>query len=97
MTEKLKNYDFTAYLTNSDDLKVLFDDVLETGDANFIVNFLRMAVRARGVELVAKKIKELPDPMPDFLLGEDEPSFKTVLSVIQALEIDLGVRAAPST
>lgn len=93
MTEKLNNYNLTAYLKNSEDLKVLFDDVLKTGDANFIVNFLRMAVRARGVALVSKKIKEKPDPMPDFLLGEEDPSFKTVLSVIQALEIELGIRS----
>ena len=93
---KTTPYDSAKYLKTEEDMALYFDACLEEAgdDAAFIAKALGTIARARGMSQLARDTGLGRESLYKALSGEGNPSFATILKVIQALGLKLRASSA---
>ena len=91
-------YDTAEYLKTEENIALYFSACMEEAgdDAAFIAHALGDIARARGMTQLAKDTGLGRESLYKALSGEGNPSFATILKVIKALGLKLGVQTVPS-
>ncbi len=94
-TIKLRKWDSAEYLKTDEDIVQYLEASLEEAgdDAAFIAKALGTIARAKGMSQLAKDTGLGRESLYKALSGEGNPSFATILKVIDALGVQL--HAAP--
>lgn len=92
-------YDTADYLKTEEDMALYFEACLEEAgdDPAFIAKALGTIARARGMTQLAKDTGLGRESLYKALSGEGNPSFATILKVINALGLRLDVHAATAS
>lgn len=87
MKTKTSPYDVVDYLKTEEDMALYFEACLEEAgdDPAFIAKALGDIARARGMTQVAKDTGLAREGLYKALSGEGNPSFATILKVVNAL------------
>ena len=95
MTVKLKAWDSAEHLQTEDDIASYLEACFEEAgdDAAFIAKALGTIARARSMTQLAKDTGMGRESLYKALSGEGNPSFGTILKVINALGLKLHVGA----
>lgn len=93
-TIKLKPWDSARHLQTEQDMAAYLAICLEEAqdDAAFVAHALGVVARARGMTQLAHDTGLGRESLYKSLSGEGNPSFATVLKVIHALGLKLGVK-----
>lgn len=96
MTTALKRWDSAEHLQTEEDIAFYLEACFEEagGDAAFIAKALGNVARARSMTQLAKETGLGRESLYKALSGEGNPSFGTILKVINALGLRLHVEAA---
>lgn len=92
MTTKLKPYDSAEYLRSEADMADYLNACLEEGDAALTAHAIGVVARARGMTQIAKDTNLGRESLYKALSVDGNPSFATMLKVIEALGMKLTVR-----
>ena len=103
MTEKLSPekffcWDSADYLKTEDDIELYFELCLQEdpGDGSLIRRALGSIARARGMSQLARDTGLAREGLYRALSPDGNPEFATVMKVIKALGLKLGVQTVPS-
>lgn len=92
---KLKKWDSAEHLQTDEDMALYLEACFEEAgdDAAFIAKALGNVARARGMTQLARDAGLGRESLYKALSGEGNPSFATILKVMQALGLRLHVEA----
>lgn len=95
---KLRKWDSAEHLKTDEDMVLYLEACLEEAgdDAAFIAKALGTIARAKGMSQLAKETGLGRESLYKALSGEGNPSFGTILKVINALGMKLHAQAAHS-
>lgn len=95
---KTTPYDSAKYLKTEEDMAANFAVCLDEAgdDAAFIASALGTIARARGMTQLAKDTGLGRESLYKALSGEGNPSFATILKVVNALGLRLDAHVAPA-
>lgn len=90
----LSPFDAADYLHTPEDVTLFLEAVLEDhdGDSRVIVKALGVAARALGMQKIAKKTGLNREGLYQALSGKGNPSFDTVLKVMNAVGVEFRPR-----
>ncbi|MDR0771175.1 MAG: putative addiction module antidote protein [Burkholderiales bacterium] len=90
-TTKLRKWDSAEYLKTEEDMVLYLEACMEEAgdDAAFIAKALGNIARAKGMSQLAKDTGLGRESLYKALSGEGNPSFGTILKVVNALGIKL--------
>jgi len=90
-TLKLRTWDAVEYLKTEEDMALYFDAAMQEAgdDAAFIAKVLGDIARAKGMSQLARDTGLGRESLYKALSGEGNPSFSTVLKVVNALGLQL--------
>ena len=94
MALKTKQFDAAEYLDDAESVAAYLDEAMATGDAKFIAKSLGVVARARGMTQIAKDTGMSRESLYRALGDDGNPELGTVLSVLSALGLRLGVSTA---
>jgi len=96
-TIKLRKWDVVEHLKTDEDMALYLEACLEEAgdDPSFIAKVLGDIARAKGMSQLARDTGLGRESLYKALSGEGNPSFATILKVINALGVQL--HAAPRT
>jgi probable addiction module antidote protein len=93
MTTKLnlRRWDAADYLKTDEDIRLFLEACFEEAgdDANFIAKALGTIARARGMTQLAQQIGVGRESLYKSLSGDANPSFETILKVVNAFGLQL--------
>ena len=92
--EMTKPFDPAELLDSAEAVRFYLEEIFEEGDPAFITHALGVVARAKGMTEVAKKTGLTRESLYKALSAEGNPEFTTVLKVLAALDLKMGVRAA---
>jgi probable addiction module antidote protein len=94
MTVKLSKWDSAQHLKTEEDMAAYFSACLDEAgdDAAFIAAALGTIARARGMSQLARDTGLGRESLYKALSGEGNPSFATILKVVNALGLKLGAQ-----
>jgi len=94
-TLKLRTWDAVEYLKTEEDMALYFDAAMQEAgdDAAFIAKVLGDIARAKGMSQLARDTGLGRESLYKALSGEGNPSFATVLKVVNALGLQLHASA----
>ena len=92
--EMTKPFDPAELLDSAEAIGAYLEEIFEEGDPAFITQALGVIARAKGMTEVAKKAGLTRESLYKALSAEGNPEFATVLKVLSALDLKMGVRAA---
>ena len=94
---KTSPYDSAKYLKTKEHMAAYFAVCLQEAgdDAAFIASALGTIARARGMTQLAKDTGLGRESLYKALSGEGNPSFATILKVVNALDLRLDAHVAP--
>jgi probable addiction module antidote protein len=98
MSLTLRKWDSSEHLTTEEDIALYMQACIDEadGDAAFIAKSLGVVARARGMSQLAKDTGLGRESLYKALSGEGNPSFATVMKVVNGLGLRLHFeRAAP--
>ena len=92
--EKFSRWDSADYLKTEEDIELYFDLCLQEdpGDGSLIRRALGSIARARGMSQLARDTGLAREGLYRALSPEGNPEFATVMKVIKALGLKLGVQ-----
>jgi probable addiction module antidote protein len=90
---KTTEFDAASYLDTPEAVSAYLDDIFESGDAALVAHGLGVAARAQGMAKIAKKAGLSRESLYKALSTDGNPEFGTVLRVMKALDVRLGVRS----
>lgn len=97
MSVKVSKWDLAATFRDSADMAHFLDTVLEeaaaTGDYSLLPETIGALARARGMTEIARETGLSRESLYKALSEEGNPSFATVMKVLQALSIELHAKA----
>jgi probable addiction module antidote protein len=97
MAIKTYRWDSSKYLETSEDIagyiEAIFEDAAETNDYSLLRHALGVVARARGMTEIARETGLSRESLYKALSEEGNPSFATVMKVLQALSIELHAKA----
>jgi probable addiction module antidote protein len=97
MAIKTYRWDSSKYLETSEDIagyiEAIFEDAAETNDYSLLPHALGVVARARGMTEIARETGLSRESLYKALSEEGNPSFATVMKVLQALSIELHAKA----
>lgn len=97
MTIELKEWDSSQYLKSPKAISVYLNDILSdpaaSQDPGLLAHALGVIARAKGMTEIARETGLSRESLYKALSEEGNPSFATVMKVLQALSIDLQVNA----
>jgi probable addiction module antidote protein len=82
------------HLEDPDDIAAYLDAVFDDGDPELIAHALGAVARAKGMTDIARKTGLGRQNLYKALSRDGHPEFATVLNVVRALGLKLGVTAA---
>lgn len=96
--EKFSRWDSADYLKTEEDIDLYFELCLQEdpGDGSLIRRALGSIARARGMSQLARDTGLAREGLYRALSPEGNPEFATVMKVIKALGLKLGVQTVPS-
>jgi len=96
-TIKLRKWDSAEHLKTEEDMELYLQACMEEAgdDAAFIAKALGNIARAKGMSQLAKDTGLGRESLYKALSGEGNPSFGTILKVMHALGMTLGVKLQP--
>jgi probable addiction module antidote protein len=92
MADKLTKYDPAVALVDGEEVAAFLTDALETGDAAFIAKSLGVVARAKGMAEIAVKTGLSREQLYRSFSAEGNPTLKTMLAVMKALDVDLAAK-----
>jgi len=98
MTIKLTKWDSAEHLKTDEDIAAYLDACFEEAgdDAAFITHALGVVARAKGMTQLAKQTGLGRESLYKALSGDGNPSFATVLKVMNALGVQIHTEVSPS-
>jgi probable addiction module antidote protein len=93
MTEKLISFDPAESLRSEEGIALFMADAMETGDAAHIAYALGVVARARGMAQLARETGLSREHLFRALREDGNPTLKTLLAIMKALNIDLSAKA----
>ena len=97
MTIKTYPWDSSKYLKTNEDmagyLEAVFEDAAETNDYSLLPHALGVIARAKGMTDIARETGLSRESLYKALSEDGNPSFATVMKVLQALSIELHAKA----
>ena len=101
MTIRTYRWDSSKYLETPEDcvgyIEAVFEDAAETNDYSLLPHALGVVARARGMTDIARETGLSRESLYKALSEEGNPSFATVMKVLQALSIELHAKAKDAT
>ena len=97
MTLTTKVWDSSKYLKTAEDVAVYLNDMLNDPEARNNPALLNHALGARGMTDIARETGLSRESLYKALSEEGNPSFATVMKVLQALSIELHAKAKDET
>jgi probable addiction module antidote protein len=96
MTIKLRKWDSAEYLKTEEDMALYLQACMDEAgdDAAFIASALGTIARARGMSQLARDTGLGRESLYKALSGEGNPSFATILKVVNALGLKLSAGTA---
>ena len=94
MPKKPRRFDAAEYLENSEDVAEYLSEAFATGDDQFIAQAIGTVARAAGMMQVAKKADVSRESLYRALSEDGNPEFSTVRKVLEALGVQLTVKAS---
>ena len=96
--EKFSRWDSADYLKTEEDIDLYFELCLQEdpGDGSLIRRALGSIARARSMSQLARDTGLAREGLYRALSPEGNPEFATVMKVIKALGLKLGVQTVPS-
>lgn len=89
MKQKIYDYDPAEALDNPESIALFMADALETGDAAYIAKALGVVARAKGMSDIARETGLSREQLYRSFSIKGNPTLKTMLTVMKALNIDL--------
>lgn len=86
-------FDPAEYLDTEESQLAYLDEAFATGDAAFIARSIGAVARARGMTAIAKQAGLSRESLYKALSEAGNPEFSTIIKVLGALGIGLGVKA----
>src|SRR3954466_8516700 len=97
MTISNKVWDSSKYLRTPEDIAIYLNDMLEDPEARanpaLLTHALGVVARARGMTEIARETGLSRESLYKALSEDGNPSFATVMKVLQALSIELHAKA----
>lgn len=93
-TVKLQDFDPAEYLDTPESQQMLLEGAFETGDRAYILNAMGIVARARGMSGLQKQTGLNRATLYAALSEEGNPTFETMLAVLNALGMRMLVKAA---
>lgn len=93
-TVKLQDFDPAEYLDTPESQQMLLEDAFETGDRAYILNAMGIVARARGMSGLQKQTGLNRATLYAALSEEGNPTFETMLAVLNALGMKMAVKPA---
>lgn len=92
MALKTYPYDPAEYLDSEEAVEVFTNSALETNDVAYIAKALGVVARARKMHKIAEKADLSREQLYRSLSEQGNPTLKTILAVLKALNLDLMVK-----
>ncbi len=89
MSEIFTEFDPAEYLDSKEAMAIFISDALETGDSAYIAKAMGVIARAQGMAELAQKTGLSRESLYRSFSDKGNPTLKTVLAVMKALEIDI--------
>ncbi len=96
MTDQLYKYDPADALDSPEAIEVFMDDAFSTGDASYIAKALGVVARAKGMSQIAEETGLSREQLYRSFSDKGNPTLKTTLAVMRALNLDLTTHLAAS-
>jgi probable addiction module antidote protein len=97
MTLKTYPFDTAEFLDDDETIAAYLDEAMATGDRKFIAQSIGVVARARGMTQIAKDTGLSRESLYRALGDDGNPEFSTLLAVISALGLRLGVSRKEAT
>jgi len=94
MSIKTTRYDAAKYIETTQDQVELLDDAFASGDPRVIVHAIGTVARARGMTELAQLSGIGRSSLYKAVADDANPTLETLLKVMDALKLQLGVSAA---
>lgn len=85
MAVELSKFEVSDYLSSSEDIAAYLNAVMEEDDPILLQAALGDVARAKGMSEIAAKTGAGRESLYKSLRGEANPSFKTIVKVVEAL------------
>ncbi len=92
MAASFTEFDPADYLTSPEAIAEFMTDAFETGDAAYIAKSMGVVARAKGMTELAKETGLSREQLYRSFSEEGNPTLKTMLAVMKALNIDITAR-----
>ena len=89
MAKKLTTYDPSKELVSVDAITTFVAEAFQTDDASYIAHALGVAVRAKGIALVADQTGLSREQLHLSFNENGNPTLKTTLAVMMALDVQI--------
>jgi len=93
MSETLTPYDPAEDLLSDEAVAAFVTDAFETGDPGYIAHAVDVAARANGMIHTARRTGLTNEPLERPLDEPGNPTLRSLLAVLDALGLDVSVRA----
>mgnify|MGYP006272942679 CR=1 FL=1 len=97
MTTELKEWDGSKYLKSPEAIAIYLNDMLNdpeaSKDPSMLIQALGVVARAKGMTEIARETGLSRESLYKALSEDGNPSFATVMKVLQALSIELHTKA----
>lgn len=93
MTKKLTTFDSAEGLTSDEAIAAFMADAFESGDAGYIAHALGVVARTKGMAQIAGQTGLSREQLYRSFSERGNPTLKTTLAVMKALEIELTAKA----
>ncbi len=92
MKEQLHDYDPADALDSPEAIQVFMADAFETGSVAYIAQALGVVARAKGMSEIARETGLSREQLYRSFSEQGNPTLKTILSVMDALGLDITTR-----
>lgn len=92
MNDDFREFDPAEYLDSTEAIAVFLNDALDTNDSAYVAKAMGVVARAKGMTELAQKTGLSREQLYRSFSEKGNPTLKTVLAVMNALEIDLAAR-----
>ena len=94
MTRELKDWDVADYLTSEARISAYLKEVFDDGDPALIASAIGAVARAKSMTKIAKDTKLGRESLYKTLSAEGNPSFSTIIKVLDSLGLKLTVSSS---
>jgi probable addiction module antidote protein len=92
MMETVKDFDAADYIETKEDLIAYLDAALAEGDTKFLLRAIGTVARSKGMARLARKLNLSREGLYDSLSPKGNPSFATVVKVLDNLGFQLSIQ-----